>query len=311
MTRSSAFILLTFAGCAGGDQNQPGGVTLGGSASGGSETGVATTGISASGATSTDPSATSGALPTSSETGLTSQTDESGESEDNSSSGGTPVSWNRYSLDTASGTWSQAPLSELWVGGNAPPPTGVTAAVSLTRFDRLLVATDDGMIYERADGVWQTPLPLSERFPLAAGLELEAMVHSPGQGVGGEMQEDIYLIDSPQAAFYVQLENGGLENGEVFDLVDEEDGPPQASQDFVWSIAETDPSQIGMDPDWLVWHHAFANGEVWRFNAGLTWTEYSLPANAYFSGAAGEPDPTTVRAAFFDDAFGVAHFIAP
>ncbi len=218
-------------------------------------------------------------------------------------------SWHRYSLDTTLGTWSQVPLHEIWVGDNAPPPTGITATTSLTHFDRLFVITDDAMVYEQADGVWQTPEPLDRRFPAAAGLAVDAMVHTPGQ-VGDDVEE-LFLVATPVAVVYSQFENGGLELSQVADLVDQDGGAPQGSVDNIWTIGRADPSGIGSDADWLVWHQAFSNGDLWRFNAAFVWEQTPLDDNVYFTGAAGEPDPFSVEAAYYDDAFERAHFIAP
>ncbi len=313
VSRSALLIFLGSFACAGGDQNQPSGATLGSGSDSAQDTEVPTTGISAGETAASDPSATatSAAGSTSGSSSTTQVADGStgGLQEGSTSTGDTALSWHRYSLDTTLGTWSQVPLSEIWVGDNAPPPSGITATTSLTHFDRLFVISEDRIVYEQADGVWQTPEPLDRRFPAAAGLDIDAMLHTPGQA--GDDVEDIFLVQTPVAVVYSQFENGGIELSQVADLMDQDGGAPQGTVDNVWSIGRADPSGIGSDPDWLVWHQAFSNGDLWRFNAGFEWLSAPLDDNVYFTGAAGEPDPFTVEAAYYDDAFARAHFIAP
>lgn len=311
VTRVLLLSVVALGGCAGGDQNQPGGATLGSSAGASSTgdtdpTGAASTGSSgASGGSSSadvstsDASATSGA-----------ESSGGGDESSSDSSGGGAVTWHRYTRDMIANTWIRTPLDELWTGPNAPPASGIAAAVSLTHFDRFIVLSDDGMIYERVNRVWQTPEPLAERFPAAVGYDITAMVHTPGQD-GTTDSEDLFLIETPVAVVYTQFENGGLELAQVADLMDHDGGAPQGSVANEWALAISDPSGIGNDPDWLRWYSAYANGELWEFNAAFEWTLFPIGDNPFFSGAAGEPDPTTVQAAYYDDAFERAHFIAP
>ncbi len=226
-----------------------------------------------------------------------------------STSTGTPVSWNRYTFDVDNQTWSSTPLSELWSAANAPPSSGISAAVSLTHFDRLWVLANDGTFYERVDGAWVPPTPLAQRFPMTAGMDVGAMVHTPGQM--NETQEDVFFVDNPMTVIYVQHENGGLDYIDTVMLEDERGAAPQASQRVEWYLARTDPTQIGMAADWLVWFVAFDDGNMWTFNAAFEWNSYPLDDNEFFQGVAGEPDPFTIEAAYYDDAFEQAHFIGP
>ncbi|MGH1347684.1 MAG: hypothetical protein ACRBN8_39380 [Nannocystales bacterium] len=316
MSRFALLILLGSIACAGGDQNQPAGATLGSGSDSSQDTEVATTGISGGEGAGSDASATSTTSePTNGVTTVTASTTEdgsdgsSGEEDGSSSSGGSVQSWHRYSLDLTQGTWSQVPLSEIWVGDNAPPPTGITATTSFTHFDRLFVIAEDRMVYEQADGVWQTPELLDTRFPAAAGMDIDAMVHTPGQEA--DDVEELFLLETPVAVVYEQFENGGLELSQVADLMDHDGGAPQGTVDVIWTIGRADPSGIGSDADWLVWHQAYSNGDLWRFNAAFQWVSAPLDDNVYFTGAAGEPDVFSVEAAYFDDGFQRAHFIAP
>lgn len=315
VSRSALLIFVGLFGCAGGDQNQPSGATLGSASDSSQDTEVPTTGISAGNTTDSDPSATASSdaaattqNPTAESSTTDSATDSTGGVEDSTSGGGVE-SWHRYSLDTVSGTWSQVPLDEIWVGDNAPPSTGITATTSLTHFDRLFVVTDEAMVYEQADGVWLAPQSVARRFPAAADLSVNAMVHTPGQT--SDDVEELFLIDTPVAVVYREFENGGLELAVVADLMDVEGEAPQGTVENLWTIGRADPSGIGSDGDWLVWHLGLASGDLWRFNAVPVWASAPLDDNVYFTGAAGEPDPFSVEAAYYDDAFERAHFIAP
>lgn len=308
-------ILLPFVvvlGCAGGDSDSAGVSDLADSATDGG-TGPGSAADSSSSDTTVEPSAStsvSGSTTSASDPDSSGgQSDASTSSDAETSTGGQPATLRRYSLDMAAGTWTSAPLDELWASPNAPPPVGITAAVSLTHFDRLFVTTSDGLVYERADRVWQTPVPLGERFPAAGGLQVTAMVHTPGQDA--DDHENIFFIDAPTAVVYDQFDNGGLELLQVAELMDNEGGAPQASVDNDWSLSITDPSGIETNADWLRWYSAYANGELWLFNAAFEWTLFPVSDNLFFTGAVGEPEPSAVLAAYYDDAFEVAHFIAP
>lgn len=309
MPRATLVLCLGVLGCAGGGGGAPGVSGLADSAGDSTSTGAAQG--SSSNATPTEPVATGSSTAATDPDTTAGEVDETtgGARGESSSTGAAPATLRRYSLDMEAGTWTSVPLVELWTAPNAPPPTGIAAAVSLTHFDRLFVVTHEGMVYERADRVWQTPLPLEERFPAAGDLEVTAMVHTPGQD--SDDHEHIFFVDAPLAVVYDQFENGGLELLQVADLMDNEGGAPQASVDNDWSLALADPSGIGMDANWLQWYSAYANGELWLFNAAFEWTLFPISDNLFFTGAAGEPDPFVVRAAYYDDTFEIAHFIAP
>lgn len=262
-------------------------------------TGDTTATVSTSGADTvgTDSSASASATSTT--------TESTGEADTTS---GTP-SWNRYTLDVDAGTWTVTPLDELWTGANAPPPTGISAAVSLTHFDRLWVVTADGTFYEQADGVWSTPVALQERFPMLVGLDVGAMTHTPGQM--STTEEDVYFIDNPTAVIYTQHENGGLDFVDVAMLQDEPGAAPQGTGRAQWYFAITDPQLIGMSADWLQWYVAYDDGNLWKFNAAFEWTSWPLTDNDFFTGAPLQPDPTQIEAAYHDDAFGRVHLIGP
>lgn len=302
--RRLALPIAFLAACASGDPNDIGASGLAASATG-STTGEPIDGSSTGSTSSADPSATTSTLPPGSTSDAVTST---GELDGSSSSSGEPeASWRRYTLETASGSWTEVPLDELWAGSNAPPSSGIAATVSLTHFDRLLVISEDGTFYERADGVWQTPVPVGERFPAAAALEVDAMTHVPNQQ--GD-SEDLYLIDTPVTAVYAVFDNGGVELDRVVELEDAEDGPPQASVDNGWVFAVADLGGMGRDPEWLEWYMAFANAEFWRFSA-FQFTLLDFDGGAFFSGAPGEPDPLSAQAAYFDDDTARAHFIGP
>ncbi|MEM6295090.1 MAG: hypothetical protein AAGA54_27715 [Myxococcota bacterium] len=319
MSRWLGSVLVVLCACSAGVDEPPLVTGLPASASAADETGGSTGDVFTSGmATSSgsDASAsmsTTGSSPTTTSgpgtSGVDSTASQTTEEDGGSSSSGVePVSWRRYSLDVDAGVWSSVPLDEIWVGPNAPPTTGIVATTALTLFDRIYVVSDAGMVYEQADGVWQTPEPIAERFPAAADLDVSSMQHTPSQGKTSS--EDVFLIGPQTAVIYTQFENGGLELANVVDLMDTKGGAPQASVVNDWTVTVIQIEGIGVDVDWLRWYGAYAN-ELWLFNAAFEWTLYPLDDSPFFSGAPGAPDPFDVRAAYHDDAFGRAHFIAP
>lgn len=224
---------------------------------------------------------------------------------------GADAVWHRYTLDVSTGAWTQIALDELWTDPNAPPPSGIAAASSLTHFDRLHVLTDDSMFYEQSDGTWLSPVPLAERFPMAAGANITGMAHTPGQTPGDTSSEDILLVDTPLAILYTQQENGGTDFVETRTLDDVRGGAPQGSVSVRWYFVIADPSGIGSGDIWYQLYSGLEDGDLWRFDNGFQWAQWPQLDNPFFTGAAGEPDPSTLEAAYHDDAFGRLHFIGP
>ncbi len=306
-------VALGVPGCAGSESSGTGAATLGsgdgttgGETDGESDPSASSAGpttISASG--STDPDPTDPATTDPATTDATGGDDSSGDSGDST---GPQASWNRYSFDVGTSMWSAEPLVELWSGSNAPPPTGVKAAVSFTHFDRLWVLAEDDTFYERSDGVWQQPRPLSTRFPMTTGLDVTGIVHTPCQR--SEDCEEVFFVANPVAVVYVQHENGGLDLAGVSDLMDEKDGPPQASGVVQWYFALADVRSIGQGV-WLQWYFTYGDGNLWHFDNSLDFDSQPIGASPFFSGAPGEPPIASIRAAYYDDAFDRVHFIAP
>jgi hypothetical protein len=77
------------------------------------------------------------------------------------------------------------------------------------------------------------------------------------------------------------------------------------------TIEEVEPSLIGMDPDWLRWFIAYDDGNLYRFNADLVWSSWSITDNPFFGVSVGQPNPLEVEAAYHDDTAGRVHFIGP
>ncbi len=305
--------LLLLASCASaGDRGSGGAQTLGSNDTTG-DSGMSASTASTAWMQSTESSSgdsgldTTGAGDSSTTSGAPETTDSDSSGSDDTSS--PAVSWNRYTLDVRGGTWSTTPLDQLWQGANAPPATDIEAAMSLTHFDRLWVVTSDGMFYEQSDGVWQAPVPLAMRFPMTAGLDIGAMTHTPS--ADDTTSESVFFVDNPVAVIYTQHENGGLDLVEVAMLEDQADGAPQGSGRALWYVPIIDPLLAGMDEDWLQWFVAYDDGNLWRFNAAFVWTSAPLGNNQFLTGGLGEPDPDTIAAAYYDDVFERAHFIAP
>ena len=217
--------------------------------------------------------------------------------------------WTRHTFDVQTQTWTSIGLDQLWIEPNAPPPYGIVATTSLTHFDRLFVITDDGTFYERRDGTWQTPVALEERFPMLDGISVAAMTHVPGQS--DDTVEDLYFIDNPLAVIYLVHEDGTVEYGTTATSQDEPGGAPQGTGRARWAFAVTDPSLIGLDPEWMQWFLAYDDGNLYRFDAGLEWMSWPLADNPFFGVSNGQPHPPLIEAAYHDDAVGRVHFIAP
>lgn len=302
-----AFVILV--GCAGAaDSDRGGAQTLGSNDStGDSSSSTASPTVSSTTGGDSDDDAESTA---DSETGAETSSGSGGpDSTDTGETSAGVESWHRYTLDTTTGAWSTTPLDELWQGANAPPPTDIDAAMSLTHFDRLWIVGADGTFYEQADGIWLEPVPIATRFPMTAGLQIGAMTHTPSQM--DTSSEDVFFIDNPTAVIYTQHANGGLDLVQVATLEDEADAAPQGSGRAAWYFAITDPPLAGMDPDWLQWYVAYDDGNLWRFNAAFEWSSEPIGNNAFLTGGPGEPDPATIEAAYYDDVFERVHFIAP
>ena len=290
--------------------------TLGGDASTGDNgaTGANTPTASSATASASDSASASGTTASADSTsaGTSAGSDAADESTDDDGPGTTTapaVSWNRYTLDVRSGGWSTTPLDELWQGANAPPATDIAAAMSLTHFDRLWVVTADGTFYEQADGVWQAPGPLWARFPMTQGLDVGAMTHTPS--IDGSGEEGVFFVDNPIAIIYTQHENGGVDLVKSAMLTDEPGGAPQGSGRTHWYLPIVDPDNAMGNPDWLQWYASYDDGNLWRFNNAFEWTNAPIDDNEFFDGGPGQPDPTTIEAAYYDDTFERAHFIGP
>ena len=59
------------------------------------------------------------------------------------------------------------------------------------------------------------------------------------------------------------------------------------------------------DPDWWVGYYGYNDGFMYRFNAAFVWSKFPIEDNAFFgTGDEDEPDPTTVRAAWYENGPG-------
>lgn len=306
---ASLFLL----GCASSVDPSPGANTLGSdpneSTGEGSTSDAITTSAStaAAGSSSSDGDPTNPTVSTSMATGA-----DGSSTTDPSTTTGAPISWSRYSFNVQDQAWSRVSLEDLWTSPNAPPSSGIAAAVSLTRFDREIVVSEDGGVYEAVNGSWIEPSTLAERFPMAAGLDVGAIYHVPGQGKGADNEEDLYLIDNPTTVYVRILESGATTDAMVLQSEDVRGGPQQASDRTSWILTVSDPALIGKDADWWSVQVAFDDVDrLWRFNAGFEWTDTPLHDNEFFTGSPAEPNPAGVRAAYYDDAFEIAHFIGP
>jgi hypothetical protein len=220
-----------------------------------------------------------------------------------------PEVWSRHTFDMQMQSWTAIALDRVWTETNAPPPRDIAAAVSLTHFDRLLVLTTDGVLHERAAGVWAQPVPVTDRFPTLEGLSVAGMTHTPQ---ADDDVEHVYFIDNPMAVVYAMQPNGDVEHYSTVPMEDAPGGAPQGTGRAQWYFERVDIGQIGQHPEWLRWFIAFDDDRLYRFDVGpFEWASWPLGDNDFFGVAGGQPDPHAVRAAYTDDAAGRVHFIAP
>jgi hypothetical protein len=249
--------------------------------------------------TSGDDQASAEGTTTGEETGGEATSDEADDSE----------VWSRHTFDMQTQSWTSITLDRLWTEANAPPSRDIAAAVALSHFDRLLVISTDGVLHERVDGLWNTPVLATERFPSLEGLSIAGMTHTP-QAAG--MVEHVYFIDNPTAVIYAIRPDGEAEHYATVIMEDDPDGAPQETGRAQWYFELVNLSQLGAHPEWLRWFIAFDDDRLYRFDvAAFAWASWPIGENDFFGLVSGQPDPHAVRAAYTDDAAGRVHFITP
>lgn len=221
-----------------------------------------------------------------------------------SSSAGAPPSWNEYSFDMATGTWSTVPLSAVWTGANAPPTTGIMAAERFYHFPKLLVFADNGMLYVQDKGAWQPPVPIQARFPeVDTPMSIDGIYSVPSDWnispMGMPLYEGMTFVRNPTAWAYKYFENDTTEFVTTVTLADAPPpAAPQGTGKALWIFAIWNISQVGQ-PDGFVGWEQFNNGFVYKLDATFNWTEYPVADGPIWAGKPGAPPWATLRAAYF------------
>jgi hypothetical protein len=241
--------------------------------------------------------------------GLTGGTGGSGA--EGGSGGGSAPSWNLYTYSMSTGAWSvPTPLSVAWGSANSPS-SGIAAAVMLEHFDRLLVFGENGDFYLRADGAWQPPVPIAEKFPALAGLTLRAVYHVASPP-GAELSETITFSANPIAVAYDYKSNDSV----VFlDQVTMQDDPPpaapQASGTPLWDFEIRDPSLYGTAAEYFRAYYGYSNGNLYQFDAAFVWQSWPYAESPFFKDKVNAPDPLSMRAGYFDAKLDRAVLLGP
>jgi hypothetical protein len=124
----------------------------------------------------------------------------------------------------APGTWTFTAVSEVFNGLDSPPPSGIVATEQTTDGTRLFVLRNDGMIYERRNGTWQSPVaasvlfgtkPVAQKVPqMCDEAELpSSSITTMGKGRFGT--DEIIILstnDSPPRAYQYAVEESGQFN---------------------------------------------------------------------------------------------------
>lgn len=221
--------------------------------------------------------------------------------------GGAP-SWTLWTYKMADGTWSQLPVSSVWSGANAPPSSGIVAVTQLEHFDRLLVFGEDGNFYLRADGAWQPPVPISAKFPALAPLTLGTVFHvsSPPSTA---LDEELTFAANPTAVIYAYHSNDSVVFVDQVTMKDDPSpAPPQNSGTAVFDFEIRDPAKYGQ-ADYYIFYTFYDDGNLYRFNAAFDWLKWPVLASPFWNGKPNAPNPSSLRAAWFDAKYARAQFV--
>jgi hypothetical protein len=228
-------------------------------------------------------------------------------------------SWQLHSFDYFADAWSSVELAKIWTGPNAPPPRGIAAATELMDVDRLMVISDDGTYYVRANGAWQPPRRGGDAWPLLP--TTVDSVYNLGHtfsvtlNPAAPYEEKLTFVSGSQAYIYRFVYNADpAKDAIVFDsqvtTKDTDGGAPQGSQKSTWNFEIADP-QNPTPEQRAVLYGAYTDGSFWRFNAGLQWTSM-LPADCpLWIGRPGAPDFSTIRAAFYSQGSRSVRLVGP
>ena len=89
--------------------------------------------------------------------------------------------------------------------------------------------------------------------------------------------------------------------------------PDQIADRAIWSVDVFEPGKVMDDyvGSYAVWVF-YESGALWYLDAAPKWTKLADPrSNRLFAKRAGEPEPQTLRAGWFDAATKKAHYLSP
>jgi hypothetical protein len=221
--------------------------------------------------------------------------------------GGGP-SWTLWTYKLTDGTWSNMPVSSVWSGPNAPPPAGIVAVTQLEHFDRLLVFGQDGNYYVRADGAWQTPVPISTKFPILAPLTIGSVFHVSSPP-GFALDEEVTFVANPTAVVYAYHSNDSVVFVDQVTMTDHPSpAPPQGSGTSVFDFELRDPTKHGQ-ADYYLFYTYYSDGNFYQFDAAFDWAKWEVLKSPFWNGKPNAPVPGSIRAAWFDEKYARAQFI--
>jgi hypothetical protein len=223
-------------------------------------------------------------------------------------------SWKRYALRFSAMRWDPpALLTDLWNAPNAPPPRGIVTAVQLIDVERLIVFADDGNVYVQSGATWRPPVPITRawaplRGPPAAAFHVPfAFIKTVAPDASDV--EGITLLDSPNAFNFSYTHDDHVLFVESRPLTKEDGGPPvdvRASWSFEYlDLENADPAQHYKN------YTLYQNGTLYEFWADFSYHSVAVTESPMFENQPNAPVPSTVAAAYFDQAGGIAYFIGP
>jgi hypothetical protein len=218
------------------------------------------------------------------------------------------------------GTYTAEWIPAVWTGPNAPPATGILAAELNATAVRLMVWRNNGLYYERYNGVWQPPVSISSHFNnlngniIASATVTSAYVFDPNELL------IITTNESPPRSitFLIPPAGNPIPDAPLAEIPDEMKpyGPPQHTTPLQWGATEHRwPSPANGD-DWIV---------VWKGLGGTTYQQWAGPnfelyyqppapdATGPFqmNGVGSAPQAGTAVAAYYDAVLDRVSFIAP
>jgi len=220
-----------------------------------------------------------------------------------------------FSMPFDGQAWSSQFLSDAWKGANAPPAcANVMAAVQLTDIGRLLVFTDDGMLYWRKNGVWMAPIFATGRFP-SLPATIDSVYQVPYSVFGPNLGATLTFSAVPYAYLYDYDINDSVTKADDFPVIMTDDtskgGPNQKDVRARWSVERFDPSQYQQSADALLLYREYDDGKVYQFNAAFEWKSWSVAQSPLWQGKANAPPTAKCEAGFADHDPDKAYLICP